>query len=202
MRFSSWISFFLVWLVSTSIAWAGEDTIATKMASIKTGLAEVTSISGRFKQTKKLDFLKDPIISEGKFYFSHPDYLQWEYVNPAPSGIVIDGGKAAAWVGKKDNKQSPAMAESARLVAGQVMIWMNMDTEAIFSTFKVSLVSESPFIFMVEPKRREAQRFLQSLKVEFNKDNRSVRQVTLSEPDSTTTLAFDKIIFNDKRQKR
>ena len=199
MKLSLHVLLFVMWMMGTSMVWAGTETVPARMEAIKASLTGVTSISGSFKQTKELDFFKEPLVSEGSFYFSHPDYLQWEYITPVPSGIVIDGGKARAWAGKKASKQSAAMVESARLVAGQVMIWMNMDTETILSTYEILVASKAPLIFQVKPKRKEAQKFLKSLEVEFNLDNRSVRRVALHEPNSRTTLVFDKITFNARR---
>ncbi|MDR2945539.1 MAG: outer membrane lipoprotein carrier protein LolA, partial [Candidatus Adiutrix sp.] len=118
-------------LLTASPVWA--DEAGERLLALKAELSGIVSLSGEFVQEKKLNFLAEPLVSKGKFHFSRPDYLEWEYVEPAPSGLTVQGGRAEAWAGppEKRVKQPEGMAEAARLVAGQVMLWMNLDPEAL-----------------------------------------------------------------------
>ena len=190
-----------VWLLTAAPALADEARAGERLLALKAELGDITSISGRFTQEKKLDFINEPVISQGKFYFSRPDFLQWEYVEPAPSGLKMEGGRVEAWTGPPDQRirQPEALAEAARVAAGQVMIWMNLDPEAIAAAYQVTVIQESPLILRVVPRRGGARKLIESLRVEFSPDGRTVRQVVLKEPESATTLTFSRVLLNRPR---
>lgn len=194
--------FFLAWVClpafSAAPLLAGQDLV---LAELEKSLGDISSISGNFVQSKKMEFLNEPLVSRGSFYFARPGYLKWEYLSPAPSALIIDGEKAEAWAGPagRRNRQPEAMAEAARLAAAQVMIWMNLDPTAISAAYEVSVTAEKPLRLKVVPKRSGARKFLKGLEVEFNPDRRTVRQVILHEAESRTTLTFERVSLNRPR---
>lgn len=188
-------AFCYIIVLAAASAWADESE---KLLTLQKSLSDVNSISGSFTQTKKLDFLAEPIVSKGNFYFSRPNYLRWEYLSPAPSGLVFEGDRVRAWTGGPGRRvdQPEAMAEAARMAAGQVMIWMDLNPEAIMAAYEVTVVRPEPLFLSVTPKRSGVRKFLKRLEVEFNSDGRTVRRVSLYEKESTTTLFFDGIRLN------
>lgn len=194
----------LMALTASAPGRADEAGARDRLLRLKSELSDITSISGRFTQEKKLDFLNEPILSRGRFYFSRPAYLEWEYLEPAPSGLKIEAGRVEAWTGPPGQRarQPEAMAEAARLAAGQVMIWMNLDPEAISAAYLVSVVQEAPLILNVVPRRSGARKMIESLRVEFSADGRTVRRVILREPESQTSLSFSQISLNRPRPGR
>lgn len=195
---------FVAWLLVAAPALADEAGAKERLLALKTELIDIHSISGRFTQEKKLNFLNEPVISHGKFYFSRPDFLQWEYLEPAPSGLTIEGGRVEAWTGPPDLrvKQPGAMAEAARMAAGQVMLWMNLDPEAIFAAYQVAIIQENPLILKVVPRRSGARKLIDALIVEFSPDGRTVKRVSLREPESVTALTFSQVLLNRPRPDR
>lgn len=190
-----------VLLLAPALSLADEAGTRDRLLALKSDLSDINSISGRFTQEKKLEFLNEPIISQGNFYFSRPDFLEWEYVEPAPSGLIIEGAWVEAWTGppNKRAKQPAAMAEAARIAAGQVLIWMNLDPEAIAAAYQVSIIKEKPLVLKVSPRRSGARKMIESLRVEFSPDGRTVQRVILQEPESVTTLTFSQVRLNRPR---
>ena len=198
------ILIFAALLLTAAPAWADEAAATERLLALKAELSDISSLSGQFTQEKKLDFLNEPVISRGKFYFARPDYLEWEYVEPAPSGLRLEGGRVEAWTGPPHQrvKQPEAMAEAARIAAGQVMIWMNLDPEAISAAYQVTVIQDRPLILKVVPRRGGARKLIESLRVEFAPDGRTVRRVVLKEPESVTTLTFSQVQLNRPRPAR
>ena len=193
-----------VLLLAPAVSLADEAGTRERLLTLKAELSDITSISGQFTQEKKLEFLNDPVTSQGKFHFSRPDFLQWEYVEPAPSGLRIEGGRVEAWTGPPDQRvrQPEAMAEAARIAAGQVLIWMNLDPEAITAAYQVSIIQDKSLILKVVPRRSGARKMIEFLRVEFSSDGRTVRRVILQEPESMTTLTFSQVRLNRPRPTR
>lgn len=191
-------------LLLSHVAWAGSPAIDRKvegkMLEVKRSMASTLQISGGFTQEKSLPFLKDPIVSTGFFHFSKPGSLVWEYVSPAPSGLKIENGKASLWTGPPEARlpQPEAMARPAKLMAGQVMLWMNFDPKEILAVYEVSIAADSPLTFRVVPRKEGLRRFLKAITVVLEDDLRTVRSVVLSEEEGETILTFQDTRFNQE----
>lgn len=192
---------FLLVLLLVPTAARADEAAARKLAELQDGLSDISAISGNFIQRKQFDFLNEPVLSRGRFHFSRPDYLRWEYLEPAPSGLIIDGGRVRAWSGPPDKKeaQPEAMAEAAKMVAGQVMMWMKLDPKAIEAAYEVEILAERPLKLKVTPRRSGARKYFQGLEVEFSPDARTVRKVTVFETESRTVLTFERVTLNRPR---
>lgn len=181
-------------------AWTADDG-SQRLMSLKAALSGISGLSGDFVQEKHLPYLKKPIRSQGFFRFSKPDSLYWEYLSPAQSGLEIKGGQVRAWSGPpEDRKSQPeAMAKAARLAAEQVLLWMNLDPEAIMAAYSLETISEKPLRLRLLPKRAAARKLIKSLSVEFNADLRTVRQVSLEEAEGRTDISFSRVRLNPTR---
>lgn len=178
-----------------------EIRAASRLRSLAVGLGDIASLSGEFQQEKILDFLHEPIRSQGVFHFARPDYLRWEYLEPAYCGLEIKAGQASLWTGSANGPipQPAERAAMARVAAEQIMVWMNLDPERILAANEVTVVRERPLVLNVVPKSPDLRKFLKSLEVEFSPDERTVRRVTLTEPDGRTVLTFSAVVSTSLR---
>lgn len=201
MRFAGVSLAFYLICCFANISGAQEAGDLARLHALHDKLQKVQSIYARFEQVKQIDFLNDPLPSEGFFYFSRPNSLYWEYEKPLPSGLEIQGAQARAWTGCKGQRQNQpeALAQVARLAAGQVMIWMSFDLNMILPSFDVSITNNDPLILRVTPKRETAAKFIHWLEVHFSSDERMVEKVIIKEPDSLTRLKFRDILLNQPR---
>ena len=55
---------------------------------------DLRSLSGEFTQRNKLKLFKQELRSKGRFSFEKPRKIRWEYLEPDPSTLVLDGDKA------------------------------------------------------------------------------------------------------------
>jgi outer membrane lipoprotein-sorting protein len=69
---------------------ARADLIEKLEASSK----DVQSLSGEFQQRNKLKLFKQELKSKGRFYFQRPKKIRWEYLDPDPSTLILDGEQA------------------------------------------------------------------------------------------------------------
>ncbi len=167
-------------------------------------MSDIDSISGDFVQEKRLDYLSQPLISRGFFYFSRPDTLTWEYRSPAPNGLEILNGRVRAWTGPPNDRrdQPEALAKAAGLAAGQVMLWMDLNPEAISAAYRVEIIGREPLKLEVIPKRAQIRKQLSSITVEFSERLNTVRQVHLIEPEGRTVITFNRVKLNQPRPSR
>src|SRR4029078_2563822 len=66
------------------------DLIQNLEASAK----DLQSLSGTFEQRNKLKLFKQELKYKGRFFFQRPKKIRWEYLDPDPSTLILDGEKA------------------------------------------------------------------------------------------------------------
>jgi outer membrane lipoprotein-sorting protein len=69
---------------------ARADLIQKLEASSK----DVQSLAGEFQQRNKLKLFKQELKSKGRFFYQRPKKIRWEYLDPDPSTLILDGDQA------------------------------------------------------------------------------------------------------------
>ena len=75
--------------------------------------AQYTALTSNFKQIKHLPYLKEKVVSAGKFFYTKPDRLAMKYLEPAGDMMLINGDKffmsAAGKISKTTAKANAKM---------------------------------------------------------------------------------------------
>lgn len=69
---------------------------------------ELQSLSADFVQRRESEMLLEPEVANGTFQFSAPDRVRWEFVEPDPISLVIDGEAMTTWY--RDLEKAERMA--------------------------------------------------------------------------------------------
>ncbi len=57
----------------------------------------LTTLEANFKQLKESELLLEPVEARGVFSFAAPDRVRWEYVEPDPISMLIQGDVLTTW---------------------------------------------------------------------------------------------------------
>ncbi|MDR1921819.1 MAG: outer membrane lipoprotein carrier protein LolA [Candidatus Adiutrix sp.] len=197
---------FVAWLFAAAPAASASGGAGAEaaLASLRAAMSDVQSVSGRFLQEKRIEFLNEPVVSRGVFYFARPDYLWWEYTGPVCSGLEMEGGRVRAWTGPPQARlrQPEALNRAAAAAAGQIMLWMNLEPERIAAAYEVEAAEERPLALWARPRRAGAAGIIEAVQIEFSADRRAARRVTLFETGGTNVLTFEAVVFNQARPVR
>lgn len=83
--------------VISTVAFAQENKMtASEIAVLKKNIAShavVKSLTADFTQHKKVGYVKEEIISSGKFYLKHPNKLAWYYTSPTAYKMIFNDRK-------------------------------------------------------------------------------------------------------------
>ena len=73
-----------------------------------------------------MKILKRPLISKGKFYFSKPDSLRWEYTSPIESILLAHKGQIRSFIKGKHGIQedSRSKAQAMQIVMKEIASWL------------------------------------------------------------------------------
>jgi outer membrane lipoprotein-sorting protein len=106
-------------------------------ASLKESFRKIQSVKAEFLQERRLQILKEPLISEGRFFFLASGSLRWEYLTPLRSVMLQKGNRVrlyhfseGAW--KQDMVQG---VETRRIVLAEMSQWLQgrFDESRVFS---------------------------------------------------------------------
>ncbi|HEY7956704.1 MAG TPA: outer membrane lipoprotein carrier protein LolA [Polyangia bacterium] len=82
-------------LVFALPAWAAPaPKLDVLLAKLQASSKQVRTLSGEFTQRNRIKLFKQELRSRGRLYFQAPRRIRWEYTEPDPSVLVLDGQKA------------------------------------------------------------------------------------------------------------
>lgn len=64
------------------------------LSQVEESSKNVSTLAGEFTQKNRIKLFKQVLTSTGKLYFRAPRQIRWEYREPDPSTLVLDGQKA------------------------------------------------------------------------------------------------------------
>ena len=89
--------------------------------------SRISTISADFVQKKFMKILSKPLVSEGKFYYTAPDSIRWEYSKPIKSVVISDKGNTKRYIasGGKMIEDKTGGAQAMKIVLDEVAGWMS-----------------------------------------------------------------------------
>lgn len=156
-----------------------EESPAQRLAAIlgkRTGQA----FDARFRQTKYIALLREPLVSSGTVRFELPDGLRWEVVEPEP--LVVDTRGGALRVGPPGELQDvPAeMLRAFASLPGGFSGVFGASADEISAAFEV-VAGAGPGAFRLTPKDATLGRALDGIDLTLDPESGMPRKVVLRE---------------------
>ncbi len=172
-----------------------QAAVVNKLESAST---RINTIISDFTQEKHLAFLKNVIISKGKFWFQKENLLRWEYITPFKYLIVSNGEKFiikdGSSVKEYDIKSNKIFQEINDIIISSVR--GNLLEKKKF-TFKVFENSDS-YLVKMTPTGPEMHKVLKRIELYFNKSDGNIYKVKMVEgKDDYTIISFENKKIND-----
>lgn len=176
---------------------------AAVFARISRTVSGVRTITGSFRQERRLAMLARPAVSTGRFFCEKPDKLRWELLGPEPSGFVVNKDMAKQWKGKDgpsgafEAKQNPLI----KLIVEQIFAWATADLKWLEQRYNISVVQEDPIVLKLVPRNSKERKYIDHVRISFEPGTNYVHVVSVLEKggDSTRIEFFD-IIVNSQLQ--
>jgi outer membrane lipoprotein-sorting protein len=175
------------------------DALADVLGMLSQNSRQVQSLSCDFVQEKHLGILDEALASTGRFSFQRPDRLRWEIVEPAPSGIVVNGEDGGTWHSRSGEREHFKTRDipAIRILSQQLFAFATMDFNALKEQFEISLLRKDPAVILLTPHSVEMQDYLQSLRVTVAPGGRHVDTVKMNESDGDyTIIRFSNVLLN------
>jgi outer membrane lipoprotein-sorting protein len=76
---------------------AGRARLEALVERVRHAQRDLETLEARFVQRQESSMLLEPEESSGVFTYSAPDRVRWEYTDPNPISVVIDGEEMTTW---------------------------------------------------------------------------------------------------------
>ena len=178
----------------SAVAGASQDLAALKEIS-----RTIQSVKADFIQKRFLPILTKPLHSEGRFFFSTPGSLRWEYLSPLRSVMLKKGDiiklyhfSEGAW----KSETTPAV-ESRRMVLSEINSWFQgrFDESKAFKP----LYSPGPPARVTLTPREGIDKFIQRIEIVLSARPGVIDRVEIEEPGGSRTLIEFKKVENNSR---
>ncbi len=182
--------FFCLMLISL-FAWSQNSDI---LQQIKSQAQKINSIEAGFVQTKNISFIDEQLISGGKFWFSRPDKMRWEYQTPFFYSIIINGDNITVIDDKKESRFDAA----SNAMFGQIkQVIMNMVNGKMFDDpdYHATLKEENNyFVVNFETVNQAMKAYILSIDLYFTKSGYLMEKIKMNEASGDDTV----IEFNNQ----
>ena len=189
--------FIFLSVLITVVVFSAPIAPAEDLTSLKEAFRNIRSVKAEFLQKRSLPILTKPLLSEGKLFFSMPDSLRWEYLNPLRS-VILQKGNTIEIYNFSEGVWKPEMAqavEARRMVVEEISQWFQgrFDESKAFK----HLYSPGPPARVILVPGEGINRFIQRIEIFLSVRPGVIDRVEIEEPGgSRTSIEFKNVEIN------
>jgi outer membrane lipoprotein-sorting protein len=189
-------NFFLIVLITGAVLCADMGP-AQDLTSLKEKFSNIRSVKAEFLQTRSLQILTKPLLSEGKLFFYAPDSLRWEYLSPLQS-VMLQKGNNIRVYDFIDGVWKPEMTqanEARRMVLAEIGQWFQGRFDES-KAFKLSY-SPGPPERVILVSKQGIDKFINRIEIVLSARPGVIDRVEIEEPGgSRTSIEFTNVEIN------
>lgn len=151
----------------------------TSFQKVMDNATQVKTLTADFTQYKKVSYVKNELVSSGKFYVKNPDKLAWFYKNPVPYTMIFKEKKM--FLEEKGKKKTIDLSRSKQFekISQAIQLHMNgsdyKDTEFSPSYYQTT----KHYILKLDPIAKDLKKSMKQLILYFDKTNQLVSEIKL-----------------------
>ncbi len=173
---------------------------ADDFARLRKDSARISTISADFIQKKSMKILSKPLVSEGKFYFSAPDSIRWEYSKPLKSIVLSGKGNTKRYIASEGKmvEDKTGGAQAMKMVLDEVAGWMrgNFDSNP---SFTVTLKEGPDTVITLTPAGKNMTGMIEKVEITLSRKEALIKTVRIIESaNAETRIDFINVVINQK----
>lgn len=179
---------------------AAARRLATILQTFDETQAATRTLTAAFTERKEIALLKEPVVSKGLFYYTKPDDVLWQYVEPDPRYFVISKNELLSYVPakKKAEKVSIGLYRDRLLK----VLAIGQPSKNLMKYYDLRLeeagndVPET-HLLVLKPRKRTVKKRIQEVRLWVSRDRCLPLRMQYREPDGdSTTIVFEDVRFN------
>lgn len=167
----------------------------TSFQKAMTNATQVKTLTADFTQYKKVNYVKNELVSSGKFYVKNPDKLAWFYKSPAPYTMIFKDKKM--FLEERGKKKTMDLSRNKQFEKISQAIQLNMSGSAYKDTeFSPSYYQTAKhYILKLDPIAKDVKKSMKQLVLFFDKTNQLVSEIKLIDNANSVT----RYVFTNQR---
>lgn len=149
--------------------------------------SEVTALSARFEQVKRIEMIKGELVSHGKFLYSKENKIAFMYEKPGKYSMIMNGSYmkmvTASGTSTMNLSANPVMKQMQELITavftGELKESANYDIVFSMAADKINA--------SVKPKSARLQSVISIINIVFSKDSGDILEISVKEGSGGTT---------------
>jgi outer membrane lipoprotein-sorting protein len=159
---------------------------------------ETETLVARFTERKELKLLAKPVVSKGEFYYSRPNRVRWEYLEPDRKVFVITEEMYTAYYpALKRAEEVPIKKFVGKRLFRFLGVGQKIGDLARYYDFRLAPESDVPgtSLLLLTPRKRSVAGHVAEMKIWVDVETSLPRQLEYVEADGDSTL----LTFEDMR---
>ncbi|MBP6455065.1 MAG: outer membrane lipoprotein carrier protein LolA, partial [Bacteroidales bacterium] len=149
--------------------------------------SEVTTLSARFEQVKRMEMIKGELVSHGKFLYAKENKIAFMYEKPGKYSMIMNGSYmkmvTASGTSTMNLSANPVMKQMQELITavftGELKESANYDIVFSMAADKINA--------SVKPKSARLQSVISIINIVFSKDSGDILEISVKEGSGGTT---------------
>ena len=148
-----------------------QDEITDLVKRLEAVYQNRTSLQANFREERHMAILKDPVVNQGKIWFTPPDKIRREITGNSPSTTVIDGKKMTIYypnlktAEQYDLEKRPIIRQSLQALTAGLNFQRVSDYYSIEGTKE-----DKSYVITLTPKTASIRRLVKSLTLTMQTD--------------------------------
>ncbi len=175
------------------------ERLAVLVERVKLEQNNVKSMSAKFRQDKTSAMLLEPSVDSGVFYYRAPDKVRWEYRQPEPMLVVINGEELLTFYQEQKRAERASIGDISEQVFKYLGASGSLDKLAEF--FEVTAYfperAGEAFHLVLEPRYSRIERRLKGMEIWIDPITYQPTKFKYLQPGGDeTTYQFDDLVLN------
>jgi outer membrane lipoprotein-sorting protein len=170
----------------------GRNLIGSEKALFEQKMIEqskkINTLQCRFVQEKTSTLVREKAVAKGILLYWSPSILRWEYTEPAPSMLILNG-KNAVFLDKNGEKQGNANV--LKQLGGIIIAMINGENLRQNKQFSTEVFeNDHDFIVVLTPVQKRLKEFYKSIELKLDKNTFLAFEIIMNEKTGDKTVIF------------
>jgi outer membrane lipoprotein-sorting protein len=148
-----------------------QDEISDLVKRLETVYQNRTSLQANFREERHMAILKDPVINQGKIWFTPPDMIRREITGNSPSTTVIDGKKMTIYYPNLKTAEQYDLVKRPIIRQSLEALTAGLNFQRVADYYSIEGTKEGDtYVVTLTPKTASIRRLVKSLTLTMKTD--------------------------------
>jgi outer membrane lipoprotein-sorting protein len=148
-----------------------QDEITDLVKRLETVYQNRTSLQANFKEERHMAILKEPVVNQGKIWFTPPDKIRREITGNSPSTTVIDGKKMTIYYPKLQTAEQYDLVKRPIIRQSLEALTAGLNFQRVSDYYSIEGTKDgNTYVITLTPKTAAIRRLVKSLTLSMQTD--------------------------------